>query len=72
MYFEDRRIIMRVRIKELAEKQGITLTRIARKCDVSLRAVQFWNKGRSLPSLENAIVLKKILKCNEPNELYQF
>jgi len=55
--------VIRTRITELIKENKTTKISLARKLGVSRDTVQNWDKGRSMPSMTNSIMLVGILKC---------
>ena len=50
-------------VKELRNQLGITQHELAEKCGVTLRTVQYWEKGKTIP--ESALILLRSLTSNE-------
>jgi len=40
-------------LKRLLKERGITKWRLAKDCDISYRTIQYWEKGKTVPSDEN-------------------
>ncbi|MEI6832155.1 MAG: helix-turn-helix transcriptional regulator [Candidatus Omnitrophota bacterium] len=50
-------------------KAGLTQLELAQKLGVKERMVTFWETGRSLPHIEQAVDIAKILEA-EPKEIF--
>ena len=50
-------------IKELREKKGWTLMKLAQEVGVSYTTIQMWDKGISSPSPDNLEKLKAVLEA---------
>jgi len=46
-------------LKKLLKSKGITKWRLAKDCDISYRTIQYWEKGKTMPSDEN---FKKVIE----------
>jgi putative transcriptional regulator len=55
-------LVMRTRIKELREKQGLTQEALARKVEVTRQTILFLEKGKYNPSLRLAYKIAQIFK----------
>ncbi len=52
------------RIKELMDAKGITIRETCEKLNVSFQAVYKWQKGESLPTINNLFLLSRLLDVN--------
>ncbi len=48
------------RIQQLREEHGYNKTSIAKAVPVSVQAVCKWEKGKSLPTIDNAVILTEL------------
>lgn len=51
----------RITLKALRERVGITQRELARRTDNTVSAIGYWEAGKKLPSLPNAISIAKEL-----------
>ena len=47
--------------KELMKEKGITQAELARRCSVSVKAVEHWREGRRIPNLKYAYYIASAL-----------
>jgi transcriptional regulator with XRE-family HTH domain len=48
-----------IRLKELREEKGLSSRELAKKLNVSDRAVQRWEKGERVPNADSVILLAR-------------
>lgn len=53
----------RMTIRSLRIARGLTLTELARRCDVSVAAVHQWEAGVAFPSADKLPMIASILDC---------
>lgn len=53
-----------MRLKELREERGLTMTELAKKINVSPNTVSRWERGKRLPNLDAIIALAKFFKVS--------
>ncbi len=54
---------MKIKIKELVQKKGYSLYRLAKMLDIPQQTVYSWANGRTQPSYENLDRLCEVLDC---------
>lgn len=50
-----------LKLKALRERAGITQRELAQRTDNALSAIGYWESGKKIPSLQNAIAIAKEL-----------
>lgn len=58
------RIYMRLLIDELIEEKGLKHEYVAKKLNITSRTLYKWRKGETIPRLDKAVELSKILNCD--------